>query len=43
MVLDWEEIYAGWEETDLKYYWKEHDLKMAEWNENILELKSAGY
>ncbi|MEM8875926.1 MAG: phytanoyl-CoA dioxygenase family protein [Planctomycetota bacterium] len=34
-VLTWDEIYAGWERDDLKYYWQKHDLHMSLWDESI--------
>lgn len=34
-VLPWEEVYRGWESDDLKYYWKQHDLQMAPWDDEI--------
>jgi len=26
--LTWEEVYAGWKNDELKYYWKNHDLQV---------------
>lgn len=26
--LSWEEVYAGWQSDELKYYWKKHDLQV---------------
>ncbi|MCC7263051.1 MAG: phytanoyl-CoA dioxygenase family protein [Candidatus Latescibacteria bacterium] len=26
--LSWEEVYAGWQSDELKYYWKQHDLQI---------------
>lgn len=34
-VATWDEIYEGWDREDLKYYWKKHQLEMAEWDESI--------
>lgn len=34
-VITWDEIYAGWRNDDLKYYWRRFDLDMAEWDESI--------
>jgi hypothetical protein len=34
-VLEWDEVYEGWENEDLKYYWRKHDLKFSPWNEDI--------
>jgi hypothetical protein len=33
--LSWEQIYAGWEKDDLKYYWKRFPLKLSQWDEMI--------
>jgi hypothetical protein len=33
--LTWEEIYQGWKNPDLQYYWKKHDLRMSDWDELI--------
>ncbi len=30
--VPWEEIYQGWERTDLQYYWKKFDLNLVEWS-----------
>lgn len=34
-VSGWDDVYEGWEREDIQYYWKDKDLKMAEWNEEI--------
>lgn len=34
-VAPWEELYEGWERKDLQFYWKDMDLKMGEWNDDI--------
>jgi hypothetical protein len=34
-VTDWDDIYSGWERDDLKYYWKDRELLMSPWNEEI--------
>jgi ectoine hydroxylase-related dioxygenase (phytanoyl-CoA dioxygenase family) len=35
-VVTWDEVYAEWPEDDpLRYYWKKHDLRMAEWDDSI--------
>lgn len=37
--LGWEDIYAGWPETEeakaLQYYWRQHALQMSEYNESL--------
>jgi Phytanoyl-CoA dioxygenase (PhyH) len=37
--LDWEEVYAGWKQDDLKYYWKKHDLKLIPRDDSYLQPK----
>jgi hypothetical protein len=34
-VASWEEIYAGWPDSDLKYYWQKHDLELSPWDESV--------
>lgn len=34
-VTSWEDIYSGWSDTALQYYWKQHELQMAAWSEEI--------
>jgi len=34
-VTDWEDIHSGWERSDLKYYWKDRELLLSPWNEEI--------
>jgi hypothetical protein len=31
-VATWDELYAGWTNEDLKYYWQKRDLKLSPWN-----------
>jgi hypothetical protein len=33
--VDWDELYAGWENSDVQYYWRRHDLKLSPWDESI--------
>jgi hypothetical protein len=35
--LSWEDIYAGWQRDDLKYYWKKHELKRIPREEKYLQ------
>jgi hypothetical protein len=28
----WEELYEGWKNPDVQYYWKKHELKMSAWD-----------
>lgn len=34
-TMTWDEIYAGWERDDLKYYWKQASLQIAPWDESV--------
>jgi ectoine hydroxylase-related dioxygenase (phytanoyl-CoA dioxygenase family) len=31
----WEELYAGWKNHDVQYYWKKHPLRMATWDPSL--------
>lgn len=33
--LSWDEVYEGWTRDDLKYYWKERQLSLSEWDESL--------
>ena len=35
--LTWEEIYAGWKQEDLKYYWQNLPLQYGEWVDSYLQ------
>jgi ectoine hydroxylase-related dioxygenase (phytanoyl-CoA dioxygenase family) len=35
--LTWEQIYADWKSNDLKYYWRDLPLKMADWDRTLLQ------
>lgn len=34
-VLEWDQVYEGWENEALKFYWRQHDLRLSPWNEKI--------
>jgi hypothetical protein len=34
-LADWSELYAGWPDSDLKYYWSKHDLVLSPWDETL--------
>jgi hypothetical protein len=34
-ILDWEEVYEGWTDESLKYYWLSHDLTEVPHDENL--------
>jgi ectoine hydroxylase-related dioxygenase (phytanoyl-CoA dioxygenase family) len=36
-TLKWDEIYAGWKNDDLKYYWRKLPLKMSAWDDGYLK------
>jgi hypothetical protein len=31
----WEELYEGWKNPDVQYYWRKHELKMAGWDDSL--------
>ncbi len=35
--LTWEEIYAGWKNEDLKYYWRKLPLQISPWDDSYLK------
>lgn len=35
--LSWEEIYAGWQHEDLKYYWRALSLQQSPWDPTLLQ------
>ena len=35
--LTWEDIYAGWESDDLKYYWKKAPLSIVPWEDRYMQ------
>ena len=35
-VLTWDEVYAGWPLNDLKYYWRQYNLDMQEWDDALI-------
>ena len=42
-VMEWEEIYKGWKNTDLQYYWKDNQLEKTPWDESIRGSKPSVY
>ncbi|ACQ79196.1 Phytanoyl-CoA dioxygenase [Beutenbergia cavernae DSM 12333] len=34
-VLPWEDVYRDWKGDELQYYWREHELLMTEWSEEL--------
>ncbi len=37
--LTWEDIYAGWQRDDLKYYWQHIPLKIEGWDDSFMQPK----
>ncbi len=37
--LTWDEIYAGWKNEDLKYYWRQLDLEPSPWDDTLFQPK----
>jgi hypothetical protein len=35
LIADWADIYAGWPDSDLKYYWTKHNLVLSPWDETV--------
>ena len=40
-VLPWEDIYAGWESEDLKYYWEQYDLDFQEHDPSLVAVQEG--
>ena len=40
-VLPWEEVYAGWDSTDLKYYWRQYELDFQTFDMSLLDIQEA--
>ena len=38
-VATWEEIYSGWKNDKLKYYWKSRDVHLSPWDGSLLQNK----
>ncbi|MDB6167527.1 MAG: Phytanoyl-CoA dioxygenase [Verrucomicrobia bacterium] len=37
--LTWDQIYEGWKNDDLKYYWRSLPLQMSDWDDGFLQPK----
>jgi hypothetical protein len=35
LPIGWDEIYKGWKNPDVQYYWKKRDLKISPWDQSI--------
>ena len=31
----WDQLYEGWQNPDVQYYWKKHNLQLSPWNDQI--------
>jgi len=43
LLQEWDEIYKGWENTDLQYYWEKNQLEKAPWDDSIRGAKPSVY
>jgi len=34
-IAEWDEIYKGWSNREIQYYWKDYDLKLTPWDESL--------
>lgn len=34
-IATWDELYEGWKDQSIQYYWKEKDMAISEWNDEI--------
>jgi ectoine hydroxylase-related dioxygenase (phytanoyl-CoA dioxygenase family) len=41
--LTWDEIYAGWESTDLQYYWRDKDYSVVPWDPTMHDLPESSF
>jgi hypothetical protein len=33
--MSWDDIYAGWQRDELKYYWRDKRYVIVEWNDDL--------
>jgi hypothetical protein len=33
--ISWDEVYKGWQNPDVQYYWKKYDMRLSPWNDLI--------
>jgi hypothetical protein len=38
-LLPWDDIYAGWQSTDMQYYWKQYALEFQEFDDSLLTIQ----
>lgn len=43
LVLEWDEIYKDWKNTDLQYYWEKSPLEKSAWDDSIRGIKPSVY
>ena len=34
-LFEWDDLYKGWKNPAVQYYWKKHDLKLSPWDQGI--------
>lgn len=34
-IMSWDEVYQGWTDESLQYYWRDHDLELVDHDENL--------
>ncbi|RXZ81334.1 phytanoyl-CoA dioxygenase [Paenibacillaceae bacterium] len=34
-LYTWEELYEGWQDKSIQYYWERHGMTLSEWNETV--------
>lgn len=34
--VTWEQVYEGWKNSDVQYYWKKHGLRLSPWDPSLL-------
>lgn len=39
-VAKWDELYQGWQNEALKYYWQKQELKLSPWNQALMTAKN---
>jgi hypothetical protein len=38
-MIDWDDVYAGWQSQELQYYWRKHQLEFQEFDWSMLEVR----
>jgi len=34
-ILSWDQVYEGWTDESLQYYWRDHELQLTEWSQEL--------